>query len=79
MYYKAGDDVNGVRMYDLQFLSPEKMPGKVDKDTVVKGMQDFVTITITITITGKHICVYACMHVQRTSAARPTHSSTTTR
>ena len=40
-YYKAGDEVNGVREYDLQFLFPEKMPGKVDKDTVVKGMQDF--------------------------------------
>ena len=30
-YYKAGDDDNGVRNYDLQFLFPEKMPGQVDK------------------------------------------------
>ena len=48
LYYKAGDDVNGVRMYDLQFLSPEKMPGKVDKDTVVKGMQDFARCAVEV-------------------------------
>ena len=47
-YYKAGDDDNGVRMYDLQFLSPEKMPGKVDKDTVVKGMQDFARCAVEV-------------------------------
>ena len=48
LYYKAGDDVNGVRMYDLQFLSPEKMPGKVDKDIVVKGMQDFARCAVEV-------------------------------
>ena len=47
-YYKAGDVDNGVRMYDLQFLSPEKMPGKVDKDTVVKGMQDFARCAVEV-------------------------------
>ena len=47
-YYKAGDDDNGVRMYDLQFLSPEKMPGKVDNDTVVKGMQDFARCAVEV-------------------------------
>ena len=47
-YYKAGDDDNGVRLYDLQFLSPEKMPGKVDKDTVVKGMQDFARCAVEV-------------------------------
>ena len=35
-------------MYDLQFLSPEKMPGKVDKDTVVKGMQDFARCAVEV-------------------------------
>ena len=48
LYYKAGDDENGVRKYDLQFLSPEKMPGKVDKDTVVKGMQDFARCAVEV-------------------------------
>ena len=47
-YYKAGDDDNGVRKYDLQFLLPEKMPGKVDKDTVVKGMQDFARCAVEV-------------------------------
>ena len=47
-YYKAGDDQHGVRTYDLQFLSPEKMPGKVDKDTVVKGMQDFARCAVEV-------------------------------
>ena len=47
-YYKAGDVDNGVRMYDLQFLSPEKMPGQVDKDTVVKGMQDFARCAVKV-------------------------------
>ena len=47
-YYKAGDDDNGVRKYDLQFLSPEKMPGKVDKDTVVKGMKDFARCAVEV-------------------------------
>ena len=47
-YYKAGDVDNGVRMYDLQFLSPEKMPGKVDKDIVVKGMQDFARCAVEV-------------------------------
>ena len=49
-YNKAGDVMydNGVRMYDLQFLSPEKMPGKVDKDTVVKGMQDFARCAVEV-------------------------------
>ena len=48
LYYKAGDDENGVRKYDLQFLSPEKMPGKVDKDTVVKGMRDFARCAVEV-------------------------------
>ena len=47
-YYKAGDEVNGVREYDLQFLGPEKMPGKVDKDTVVLGMQDFARSAVEV-------------------------------
>eukprot|EP00974_Lingulodinium_polyedra_P112719 10907995-Lingulodinium_polyedra.AAC.1 len=47
-YYKAGDEVNGVRQYDLQFLFPEKMPGKVDKDAVVKGMQDFARCAVEV-------------------------------
>ena len=47
-YYKAGDEVGGVREYDLQFLLPEKMPGKVDRDTVVKGMQDFATCAVEV-------------------------------
>ena len=47
-YYKAGDVDNGVRMYDLQFLSPEKMPGKVDKNTVVKAMQDFARCAVEV-------------------------------
>ena len=47
-YYKAGDYDNGARKYDLQFLSPEKMPGKVDKDTVVKGMQDFARCAVEV-------------------------------
>ena len=47
-FYKAGDDDNGVRLYDLQFLSPEKMPGKVDKATVVKGMQDFARCAVEV-------------------------------
>ena len=47
-YYKAGDEVKGVRQYDLQFLFPEKMPGKVDKDTVVKGMQDFARCAVEV-------------------------------
>ena len=47
-YYKAGDDDNGVRKYDLQFLPPEKVPGKVDKDTVVKGMKDFARCAVEV-------------------------------
>ena len=47
-YYKAGDEVNGVREYDLQFLFHEKMPGKVDKDIVVKGMQDFARCAVEV-------------------------------
>ena len=47
-YYKAGDDENGVRKYDLQLLSPERMPGQVDKDTVVKGMQDFARCAVEV-------------------------------
>ena len=47
-YYKAGDVDNGVRMYDLQFLSPEEMPGKVDKNTVVKAMQDFARCAVEV-------------------------------
>lgn len=43
-YYKAGDYYK----YDLQFLFPEKMPGKVDKDTVVKGMQDFARCAVEV-------------------------------
>ena len=39
---------NGVRKYDLQFLSPEKMPGKVDNDTVVKGMRDFARCAVEV-------------------------------
>ena len=46
-YYKAGDYHDGVRKYDLQFLSPE-MPGQVDKDTVVKGMQDFARCAVKV-------------------------------
>ena len=52
MYYKAGDDDNGVRMYDLQLSSrrrmPGEVPGKVDKDTVVKGMQDFARCAVEV-------------------------------
>ena len=47
-YYKAGDLDYGVRMYDLQFLSPEKMPAQVDKDTVVKAMQDFARCAVEV-------------------------------
>ena len=47
-YYKAGDYDNGVRKYDLQFLFPERMPGKVDKDIVVKGMQDFARCAVEV-------------------------------
>ena len=47
-YYKACDGDNGVRKYDLQFLSPEKMPGKVDNDTVVKGMRDFARCAVEV-------------------------------
>ena len=43
-YYKAGDYYK----YDLQFLFPEKMPGKVDKDTVVLGMQDFARCAVKV-------------------------------
>ena len=47
-YYKAGDEVYGVREYDLQLLFPEKMPGKVETVTVVKGMQDFATCAVQV-------------------------------
>ena len=47
-YYKAGDEVDGVREYDLQLLFPEKMPGKVETVTVVKGMQDFATCAVEV-------------------------------
>ena len=49
-YYKAGDsDIdNDIGVYDLQFLVPEKMPGMVDKDTVVKGMQDFASCAVEV-------------------------------
>ena len=47
-YYKAGDIEYGARRYDLQFLSPEEMPAQVDKDTVVKAMQDFARCAVEV-------------------------------
>ena len=47
-YYKAGDIEHGARRYDLQFLSPEEMPAQVDKDTVVKAMQDFARCAVEV-------------------------------
>ena len=47
-YYKAGDYDTGVRKYDLQFLFPERIPGQVDKDTVVKGMRDFARCAVEV-------------------------------
>ena len=47
-YYKAGDEVNGVREYDLQLLLPERMPGKVDKGIVVRSMLDFARCAVEV-------------------------------
>ena len=63
-YYKAGGAKNDGRLYDLQLGFPGGTPGVVDKDTVVKGMEDFAQCAVEVA-RGKRLSKHTVLAMMR--------------